>query len=319
MPRRVSTARGREFGAGLRQALASAGLTSRDAAEAVGWDEAKISNVVNGKGGADLLEIAVLLGVCRGTADETAHLLALHRESHVRGWWQQHGMRSPILLRTVVEHLKIAETLTCWHTHLVPLFLQTADYMREALSASSTSPMDELEERIQAQLAMQELLRRGMKCDFFVHELALHLPVGGAEVQAGQLLHLMFMANRPNVRIRILPAAHGAHAGLAGPFAQMTFDKYEPLVWVETENSSLFSEAADAIKGYEKVIRALGDEALDEAASKTLLVVLYDTFGAAGDGPVEPISTRDLTTPTADSVRRRPARGSSQRTRPAPW
>ncbi|USX49331.1 DUF5753 domain-containing protein [Lentzea sp. HUAS12] len=240
------------------------------------WDEAKVSDVVNGKGGANLVEIAALLGACRVKSDERAHLLALHSETGVVGWWQQHGVCSPIELRTVVENLAVAETLTCWHTHAVPLFLQTADYMREALRASATSPADELEDRVQAGLAMQRLPRRGTTWTFFIHELALQLQVGGAEVQAGQLLHLMFMANRPNVEIRILPAARGAHAGLAGPFTLLTFPKYEPLVWVGAENSTLLAESRDAVAGYEAVIRALDAESLDEAESKELLLHLHD-------------------------------------------
>ncbi|MGI5503018.1 DUF5753 domain-containing protein [Lentzea sp. CA-135723] len=245
------------------------------------WDEAKVSDVVNGKGGANLVEIAALLGACRVKADERTHLLGLHSETGVVGWWQQHGVCSPIELRTVVENLAVAETLTCWHTHAVPLFLQTADYMREALRASATSPADELEVRVQAGLAMQRLPRQGTTCTFFIHELALQLQVGGAEVQAGQLLHLMFMANQPNVEIRILPITRGAHAGLAGPFTLLTFPKYEPLVWVGTENSSLLIEAKASLTGYEAIVKALEEESLDARESKALLLNKFDTLGTA--------------------------------------
>lgn len=278
MPKRISTARGRELGAGIRAAISGAGMTSRGAAEVMDWDEAKVSDVVNGKGGANLVEIAALLGACRVHSDEREHLLALHSETAVVGWWQQHGACSPIELRTVVENLAMAETLTCWHTHAVPLFLQTADYMREALRASATTPADELEDRVQAGLAMQRLPRRGTTCTYFIHELALQLQVGGAEVQAGQLLHLMFMANRPNVEIRILPVARGAHAGLAGPFCLMTFPKYEPLVWMDTENSSLLVEAKASLAGYEAIVRALEEESLDKGESKGLLLNKFDAL-----------------------------------------
>jgi hypothetical protein len=299
MPKRFSTARGREFGTGLRAAITSAGLTSRAAADIVDWDEAKVSDVVNGKGGATQLEVAVLLGACRVNADEIVHLLSLYGETHIRGWWQQHGTCSPIRLRTVIEHLKVANTLISWHTHMVPVFVQTADYVREVLRASSTVPADELEERVQAQLAMQELVRRNVKCTFFIHELALHLRVGGAEVHAGQLLHLMFMANRPNIRIRVVPAAHGAHAGLAGPFTQLTFAKYESLVWVETENSSLLAEAKDAIDGYATVVRALETQSLNEADSTALIVRLYEALQPAHDqaATVETPSTEPFPPP----------------------
>ncbi|GGU74617.1 helix-turn-helix domain-containing protein [Lentzea flava] len=276
MPKRISTARGREFGAGLRSAIAGAGLTSRDVAGILDWDEAKLSDVVNGKGGATKLEVAALLGVCRIGAAESAHLLSLYPETHIKGWWQQHGICAPIRLRTLAENLAVAESLTSWHTHMVPLFLQTADYMREVLLACSTVPATELHDRVQAQLAMQELLRGGKECTFFIHELALHLRVGGAEVYAGQLLHLLLMATWANTTIRIVPAELGAHPGLAGPFTRLIFAKYEPLVWVDTENSSLVAEAKDAIAGYEKVLRALDAMSLDEAESRELIVRLYD-------------------------------------------
>ncbi|MGZ3140947.1 helix-turn-helix domain-containing protein [Lentzea chajnantorensis] len=281
MPKRISTARGREFGAGLRAAIERTGLTSRALADIAGWDESKLSNVLNGKAGASLIEVAALLGACRVKAAEAAHLLALCPDMHVRGWWQQHGVHAPIQVRTAVEHLKLATTLTDWRPHMVPLFLQTADYMCEVLRVSSTVPADELQDRVKAGLAMQASLSRGVRCTFFLHELALHLPVGGAEVHAGQLLHLLFMANRPNVTIRIVPASLGAHAGLAGPFTYLTFAKYEPLVWMENENSSLFAEAVDAIEGYDKVVRALAASSLDDAASRELIVRLVDTSWGA--------------------------------------
>jgi hypothetical protein len=278
MPKRISTARGREFGAGVRAAIASAGLTSREVADILDWDEAKLSDVVNGKGGANQLEIATLLGACRVGAAEFAHLLSLHPQTAMKGWWQPHGACMPIRLRTFAENLVVAESLTSWHTHVVPLFLQTVDYMREVLLASSTVPETELQERVKAQFAMQEMLRGGKKCTYFIHELALHLQVGGAEVHAGQLLHLLLMARWASTTVRIVPAALGAHPGLAGPFTQLTFAKYEPLVWVDTENSSLLAEAKDAITGYEKVIRALNEKSLDETDSAKLIVRLYDAI-----------------------------------------
>ncbi|GAB2874065.1 helix-turn-helix domain-containing protein [Lentzea nigeriaca] len=295
MPKRISTARGREFGAGLRAAIEGAGLTLCALADIVDWDAAKLSNVVNGKGGATQVEVAALLGACRVKSTEAAHLLALYPETHIRGWWQQHGMYAPAQVRTAVENLKLAKTLTGWHTHLVPLFLQTADYMCEVLRASSTMPASDLQERVQTHLAMQKALWRGVRCTFLIHELALLLPVGGAEVHAGQLLHLLHMANRPNVTIRIVPVSRGAHAGLAGPFTYLAFPKYEPLVWTETENSSLFTEAADAVRGYEKVIRALDASSLNEDASKALLVRLCDlSWATEQDCPLRTETDRDV-------------------------
>lgn len=40
---------------------------------------------------------------------------------------------------------------------------------------------------------------------------------------------------RPNVVIRIVPTAIGAHVGMDRPFTRLTFDKYEPVVCVESK------------------------------------------------------------------------------------
>jgi hypothetical protein len=275
VPKRISTARGREFGEGLRAALNDAGLTSRDAAAICEWDPAKVSDMVNGKGGVSQLEVATFLGVCRVRAAELAHLMSLHSETHIRGWWQQHGVHAPIWLRTLVEHLKLTKTVTSWHTHLIPVFLREAEYVLDVQHASATAPREELQERVQAQLALQELIKYGVNRTFYIDESALHRKIGGSEAHAKQMMHLVRMANLPNVTIKVLPASRGAHAGLAGPFTRLTFDQYEPLVWVEAENSSLFIESQDAIKGYEKVVSALEEASLSEAESLELIASLY--------------------------------------------
>lgn len=284
MPKRFSTVRGREFGAGLRVAVEASGLSSRTIAEVLDWDESKLSNVVNGKGGATLLEVALLLGVCRAGPAEQSHLLALYAATHEKGWWQGHGRCVPVVRRTAVENLKVAKTLECWQTHVVPLLLQTVDYMSAVLNASSTVPADELQDRVQAQLAMQEELRRNLvKCTFFIHESALHLRVGGAEVHAGQVFHLLLMANWSNIEVRILPATLGAHAGLAGPFTALTFVKHPSLVWVETDNSSLFVEDDRAIAAYGSILGQLEKTSLTADESKTLLARLHEELETSGE------------------------------------
>lgn len=100
MPKRNSTVRGREFGDGLRAAIAGAGLSSRAAAELADWDEAKLSELVNGKGGSSEVELALLLGICRTKPAERDHLMELFPETHIKGWWQQHGTCEPVRLRT---------------------------------------------------------------------------------------------------------------------------------------------------------------------------------------------------------------------------
>jgi hypothetical protein len=272
MPKRSSTARGREFGEGMRAAITNAGLTAREVADLLTWQEAKVSDVVTGKGGVSRLEVALLLGACRTKADERDHLLELFPERDMSGWWQLHGKCAPVRPRTALTHLAASETLISWHTHAVPVLLRTADYMRAVLTASATVSVDELDERLRVLQEMQKLLSNGLDCTFYIHELALDLQIGEPEEHIGQLQHLMLTTNRKKIRILVVPAAAGAHAGMAGPFTQLKFPKYESLVWTETENSSLFVESKEAVGGYADVIRALDEISLNEDESRDLIV-----------------------------------------------
>jgi len=271
MPKRYSTARGREFGDGVRAAIAQTSLTAREIAGVLGWQEAKVSDMVNGKGGVTRLEAAVLLGLCGTPPAERDHLLALYPARHLEGWWQPHGRCVPVRPRTALTHLAVAKTVIGWHTHAIPAPLRTAAYMRAMLLASATVPADEIQERLLALREMQALLRNGPDCTFYLHELALDLQVGELDDHVGQLQHLLRMANRKKIRIRILPTSTRAHAGMGGPFTQLTFANLKPLVWMESENSSLFVEQKDQVEGYEAVVRALGEVSLTEDESMNLI------------------------------------------------
>jgi len=284
MPLRYSTVRGRAFGEGMRAAIAQSGMTSRELADVLGWQEAKVSDMVNGKGGVTLQDVVLALGTCRVPEPERERLLDLFPDKELDGWWQPHGGYMPIRSHTVRTHLAAAESLVSWNPHAIPDLLQSTDHTRAWLAASATIPATELNERLRALHELQELLRNGVNCTFYIHEFALALQVGGHEAHVTQLSHLMIRANWKRIKILVVPAAAGAHAGIAGPFTQLKFPKYRPLIWTRTENSSLFAEEKAAVDGYESVIQELSKISLDQDDSTAwlsrLCVRLQDASGA---------------------------------------
>jgi hypothetical protein len=272
MPKRDSTVRGREFGAGVREALRKAGLTGRGASEILGWDPAKLSDMLNGKGGVTEGDVQRLLGLCRTPLDEADHLVALFHETGRPGWLQVHGERQPVLPRTLGEHEAVATEIICWSMNLIPGALQLPDYFRALIASNPNTPQEEADDRVAARAArQQQLIKRRCDMTFYIHEQALRLPVGGAEVMSDQLHHVMTMGIRPYITYRILRTSTGAHAGLAGSFTLMKFDKLEPVVFIDAENHAVFLDDKESAKAYKNILSSLDRTALDAEQSKELI------------------------------------------------
>jgi transcriptional regulator with XRE-family HTH domain len=273
MPDHETTVRSRELGEGIRRMLERAGLNGKAVAEHLGWAPSEVSRMLNGKRPVKETDVARLVGICRASPQDSERLLALCREANRRGWYQQHGSRLPKQLRTLLDHEDKALTVAGYAGALLPGALQTGDYARSVIARIVNVPADEVDERVAARLARQTLFSRPSPASFlfFVHEFVLRLPVGGSSVMSDQLHHLLRMSVRGNISLRVVPAAVGAHAGLAGSFIFMEFADIKPVVYLEGETTALFLEEASEIAAYRRILGALAETALDEAQSRDLI------------------------------------------------
>jgi transcriptional regulator with XRE-family HTH domain len=271
MPLRRSTVRGREFGDAIRALLRAAGLTNRAAAELLGWQEAKVSELVNGKEGVTDVELAKLLGLLRTPPDEFDHLMALHHDAHIRDWLQPTGSGVTDRVRTLREHEKIASAIDGWSMNVVHGLVQVPDYTWHLALAKPLPEPDAralVENRVVRQTAV---LDGNRKVTIYMHEQALRLPVGNASVMAEQLHHLLRMSVRPYLTIRLVPTAFGPHAGLAGDFDRLKFKKIPAIVYVESEGANVFLEDQVSVDRYDTVLKSLDRTALDEAQTRKLI------------------------------------------------
>ncbi|MET8763923.1 DUF5753 domain-containing protein [Lentzea sp. NPDC004782] len=271
MPRRSSSVVGREFGNGVRDAIKQTQMTHRQIAENLDWDESKLSDLVRGKGGVSETELLQLLAFCRIPPAEVRHLLALYRETRETGYLKIPENGVPDLVRSLVEQERLANVITVWSMNLIPSRLQTADYMSAVVNGMVQSKSVDYREVIAAKLARRELFHWSRKFVFYIHQQALMLPVGGPEVMKDQLLHLLVMAQRSYIAFRIVPIAFGAHAGLGGSFMRLEYEKFEPVVYLEGENSSLFLEDKASLATYAEVLKLLDRQALSVEKSVELI------------------------------------------------
>ncbi|MET9230890.1 helix-turn-helix transcriptional regulator [Lentzea sp. NPDC003310] len=270
MPKRSSSVVGREFGGEVRAIIARTGLTHRELAERLGWQEAKISDMTLGKGGVTEQDVILLLGYCHATVSEREHLLSLFRECG-SAWLQMPKNGVPDQVRTLIEHEQIADEIVTWSMILVPGLLQTPDYGYVVTESSPVIEADDVPAVAAARAARADILEPGRKFVFLVHEQALELPVGSVEVWREQLAHLLRMSVRKYVSIRIVPRSAGVHAGTCGDFCLMKFPKYPPVVYADSVNYCLFFDDPETVKIHEDILSALAAVALSEEESRVVI------------------------------------------------
>jgi hypothetical protein len=215
-----------------------------------------------------------LLSYCRVQHTEMRRLLALYRESRETGWllFPEDGV--PDQVHSLINQERQANKITVWAMNLVPGHLQIAGYIRAAAEKSAGVNPADIDALIRAKLERQTIFHHSRQFVFYVHEQALRLPVGGPDVMRAQLNHIMTMLVRRYITFRIVPIAIGAHAGMAGSFLQFNYEKYEPVVFIESQNSGLFLEDKGSLDTYTDVLKRLDQEALDEEQSRRLITTM---------------------------------------------
>lgn len=261
---------GREFGNGVRAAIESTGLTQRRLAELLGWQEAKLSDMVSGKGGVTEAEVRELLAYCRTPLAERERLVDLFREQgSVYLRFTDDGVPDQVL--TLINQEKEAIEIIDWSMILVPGLLQIYDYIAAVTAKAQTVSEQSLSKTVAARAARAEILEHNRSFTFFVHEQALLLPVGGEEVWREQLAHLLRLSVRTYISIRVVPRSVGVHAGVTGDFRLMKFSKYPPVVYIDSVKCCLFFDDTETVDTYENILKDLAGVALDEEESRAVI------------------------------------------------
>jgi hypothetical protein len=290
--------RARELGASIRQAMHLADIRSHEVARQLGWSGSRVSRLLSGKRGGSPEDVIAVLALCGVHGKERDRLLALSQEHEQPNWFQLGPQ-----LRTLIGHESKATTIKQFEFNLIPGLLQTEGYIRALMTAATWLSPAEIEKRVTARLGRQKLLSRldPPRFTFYIHEFALRLPVGGPAIMSEQLHKLLRLAVRPHLTLRVVPTALGPHAAIHGSFRLMEFAGINPLIYLDTQTSSIYLETIDEVRIYRNVLARLKDTALDEAQSRELIAVLAVELYADGEdhGPLErpPVAEEHLQQP----------------------
>ena len=106
-----------------------------------------------------------------------------------------------------------ATTLRVWTPLILPGLVQTGSYAREVISASEDDPA-RVTEFVAARMERQQVLERA-RLIAVIGARALRAEIGSAATMTDQCAHLAAVAERPNMRVHIVPDENtGMWAGL---------------------------------------------------------------------------------------------------------
>jgi hypothetical protein len=156
----------------------------------------------------------------------------------------------------------------------IPGLLQTGDYARAVIAAGNRDLAEgAVDQLVRTRMGRQALLSRfdAPMLAVMMDEMVLRRPVGDSGCMHGQLQHLINMASRPRVEIRVVPFAVGANPGLEGPMMIMEFDAQPTLVHVEIRSASGFLEEPTEVRSAKVAWRGLLSMALSPDDSVRLI------------------------------------------------
>ncbi|GAA4422655.1 helix-turn-helix transcriptional regulator [Actinokineospora soli] len=241
----------------MKQRRLSAGFTLQEVADATGFHMSTLSRAETGVRSLSPEDTAALLAVYRVTGPDRTRILQLSRQAHQVDWWEP----SP---RTFghMDTLSHLESMASHITHSamlrIPGLLQTVDYTR-VIMLNVGHDASTVRSRVEARLLRQKVLAKPNAPRYLaiLDEMALRRVAGSPVVMAAQMTHMIQMAGRPNVDIRIIPFAHGSHVGLDSSYVVMRFPNSEPALYFEQFRSSLIVDGERTVAFYDGLTERL--------------------------------------------------------------
>jgi transcriptional regulator with XRE-family HTH domain len=269
----------RRLAAQLRELRAECGMTQEEVSERTGIDRSTLYRLESAQQRPQRSTLIQLLDLYQVEEPRRGELLTLLREAGQRGWLRQYRSELPDVYSDYIGFEDEARSISNYESLFIPGLLQTEDYVRALIHG--TLPYaggEEIENRVSARLARQELLDREdpPRLWAIMDEATVRRQVGAREVMHGQLDRLREAATRPNVMIQVIPFDAGAHPGMHGSFVVLEFSDAADLSIVYTESAAggLFLEEEVEVRRYILMFEYLRAAALRPEATATLLAAI---------------------------------------------
>jgi transcriptional regulator with XRE-family HTH domain len=236
----MRTPKSRALGKALREARLDKGIKLRDFAVQLGRDPGMLSRWETGERTPRLDQVAQILTLLGINGDRFDEIINLTEGTHASQWLAVSLPEQRQQFAALLDLEASATKITHVAPLLVPGLLQTSAYIRAIMTGGA--PPSEVPTRVALRIGRKDILDRLHPVQFLglVGEATLSQLIGSREVMAEQLRHLLTMAERSNVDLRVIPYDSGWHPALEGPFLLIESKRATPVVQLENRRTLLF-------------------------------------------------------------------------------
>ncbi|MEW2569299.1 helix-turn-helix transcriptional regulator [Streptomyces sp. NPDC047070] len=273
--RAVPTARRTRLGVELRKLRERAGMNTTQAAALLGTSSGQLSNVEVARFGVSADRVRVMARTYSCTEPALIEALVNMIGERRRGWWEEYRDILPPKLLDLAEIEHHGRSLRAAHSMHIPGLLQTVDHAREIYrqAVPDLSP-PEIEHRVSFRIKRQAALYNDDPVPYgaVIHEAALRMQFGGAEVTRTQLHHLLKVSERDHVSIRVIPFDAGSYPG-SGQSVYFVHGSVPALDTAELDQSHgpVFIDSEAQLAQYRQLLDRLESAALEPAKSRDLI------------------------------------------------
>jgi transcriptional regulator with XRE-family HTH domain len=272
------TPKAQALGAALRQAREEKDMLLRELAAAVKRDIGVVSRWETGDRTPKPEQVAQILTRLEVDGERYDEIMTLAYGTNESQWVATTLPEQRQQLAAYIDWEQDAKRIVEVAPMLVPGLLQTSEYVRAIMTAAGV-PAGEIALRVATRIGRSHAITKKKPAELLVllGQSALNQDIGGRAVMIAQLEHLLKMAERPNVELRIVPDHQGWHPGLEGAFALIESPrpasgrrvavKSASIVFVETRRSELMLHEDDDVNAYRRAIDRITGVAISPEAS----------------------------------------------------
>ncbi|MCP2257375.1 Helix-turn-helix domain-containing protein [Streptoalloteichus tenebrarius] len=251
-------------------------------------------------------ELAARLGIAHGTISRWETGTRLPRAEDVASYLTAVGVRDPSLreqiidmaredgphwlfvgvpeqqrqLAALLDFERQATSITEVNPFLIPGLLQESSYVRGIMTGGGVRP-SEVETRIALRLGRRDCItRRDQPANLtaLIGEAAVRSLVGGPQGMHNQLTHLLDMAERPNIVVRVIPIESNWHPAMEGCFMLLEFDRHPAIIHLENRTSGMFLHEPNVVSAYRAALAMLDRFALSTEETFKLIAERLTTL-----------------------------------------